>query len=1223
MTLATLALAGVLAASGAARGDEGDSVPLALQEAIIAVRSPFMKAALVRVDAAPADAICREPAARAEHVQSACLLHKTVLRQYDSLRDGLTTLSPVELDAAVRRLGGLLFVPESDVEKNLLAAYRSLRAEARRKAGLSDKDVKTPEAAPQVAAPPVVSADNFASAFDGVRRLPARKLPTPRGAAPPEPKVAPALPVVAEDVKEKAFKFETDKILRRSKAVAEYRIVEQDDAGLQTMLQPPALSAEDKMNWVHLRPATRAPPNPGVWAHVKLVDGGERYESMDSRSVTRSADGRTVNALDPAGATAWQSVDGRLRSGVVREPSGAVRGVWNGIRYAAGPDETVLLDKAGARVLIAKGTRADGTPNVVRWEKAGESGLLLPDEAGSVVFQTEAVGKGQMNRHASVFLAPELAGKDGGFEAAFASVPEQALSRERAQAFARLLRFLRSFTPPGPFEDVISRRAQPRPKSVHVQDSILHVVMEGGFTFKAVFAKGVLFVLHDRGGDSLLWQFDAELLRVSQAVLRGGRAVSVERSWFRRHVGEAFRERDTSWERRGEGQKRLHPSATELIVKPTVAGVGFVWDNTVAQLLSAVEWGVYQGVGWANTAIAKQDNELYTRMQGLYTRFQAQSKWSMRPPSEGEVLQVYEEALREAGEQRDALTVRLNEEVLRRRLEEGGRLLPFLSPARITDEDRAYAAAALFGLENMWANYSRAARDAKARGDVWTGNFYYTLGGAGVFAETAITGVGIASVLKLPKLAAASELSGVPARQLINAYNRSVLSVRSGVPVALTPAQQHGIRLLKGMTRAELAVFLGPAAYHAGMDLRDYVDARGKGDEKRSVTLGESLVQHIAGFGGMWYGLIKKQAAPFLTPKQAPRTPQVLNPETFERSGKSKKRYPDARIVQANSEIPTREARIKAAMEQLGVDRKFAEKVANAHEWVPCPIGGCTKLELLDKIRIMGNHEYAYAAIRLGLAGKSNKNTSDPVIKERAKAESEKKALLDWSVSLEGVDRKALKDAIEKGSYEDALKLVQTARKSVNDRSTNAHALDAFSDHLKTKTETKPPLGDLQDVGTTAPPEKQRLTKEQTSALQSAENAKHKSKVNEQNAQLIPQGQKDPSSTIWEGQKGGLPAGHRIDIENPNPGQRKGQIHYQVKRPKEEKYLYVETGKEFAEKPQFGVFMAKDKITGEYTEAAPRSINETLNKMLNKREVRKKFQDLLVRIGAKPGEQSP
>jgi hypothetical protein len=69
------------------------------------------------------------------------------------------------------------------------------------------------------------------------------------------------------------------------------------------------------------------------------------------------------------------------------------------------------------------------------------------------------------------------------------------------------------------------------------------------------------------------------------------------------------------------------------------------------------------------------------------------------------------------------------------------------------------------------------------------------------------------------------------------------------------------------------------------------------------------------------------------------------------------------------------------------------------------------------------------------------------------------------------------------------------------------------------------------------------------------------------------------SKTLWKDSNGK----GRIDVENPAPNKRPGQIHYQNE--KGEKYIYNSTNKKF---------MEKDSKTGKYTINAPNSVNDLL-----------------------------
>ena len=71
-------------------------------------------------------------------------------------------------------------------------------------------------------------------------------------------------------------------------------------------------------------------------------------------------------------------------------------------------------------------------------------------------------------------------------------------------------------------------------------------------------------------------------------------------------------------------------------------------------------------------------------------------------------------------------------------------------------------------------------------------------------------------------------------------------------------------------------------------------------------------------------------------------------------------------------------------------------------------------------------------------------------------------------------------------------------------------------------------------------------------------------------------GVKVPSKTIWKGE-----GKERIDVENPNPGQRPGQVHYQDN--KNNKYYYDPNNNNF-----YSFDLSKNKVT------APSSVNKLL-----------------------------
>ncbi|MFI5349748.1 MAG: hypothetical protein ACHQ2Z_09405 [Elusimicrobiota bacterium] len=97
-------------------------------------------------------------------------------------------------------------------------------------------------------------------------------------------------------------------------------------------------------------------------------------------------------------------------------------------------------------------------------------------------------------------------------------------------------------------------------------------------------------------------------------------------------------------------------------------------------------------------------------------------------------------------------------------------------------------------------------------------------------------------------------------------------------------------------------------------------------------------------------------------------SPQGTPADAIKRSAKSKALV-DEQTVRDNANIKDRDVRINETMKQLGVDREFAKKVADAHDAVPCDVGDCKAPQLRAKMKIMGDSPKSAEAIRRGLAG--------------------------------------------------------------------------------------------------------------------------------------------------------------------------------------------------------------------------------------------------------------
>ncbi|MDE2143825.1 MAG: hypothetical protein KGJ84_15560 [Elusimicrobia bacterium] len=135
-------------------------------------------------------------------------------------------------------------------------------------------------------------------------------------------------------------------------------------------------------------------------------------------------------------------------------------------------------------------------------------------------------------------------------------------------------------------------------------------------------------------------------------------------------------------------------------------------------------------------------------------------------------------------------------------------------------------------------------------------------------------------------------------------------------------------------------------------------------DEAAVGAMTEALASKAGGEGA---GSAAQMRAALHEPAPAP-APKAAEPEAIPRSPKSKLQFSE-QTLRRNAAIKDPQVRIEEAMRQLKVDRAFAEKVAKAHDDVPCPVGGCTPAQLRAKLKIMGPGPESRAAIRSGLAG--------------------------------------------------------------------------------------------------------------------------------------------------------------------------------------------------------------------------------------------------------------
>lgn len=211
----------------------------------------------------------------------------------------------------------------------------------------------------------------------------------------------------------------------------------------------------------------------------------------------------------------------------------------------------------------------------------------------------------------------------------------------------------------------------------------------------------------------------------------------------------------------------------------------------------------------------------------------------------------------------------------------------------------------------------------------------------------------------VPKiLAIAGELllaaTGVGALAGAAAFAATIVQILNGI-MAAVGVVLAGVQLVK---LKEAAMKL----WHSAHDSVQFYAAL-RALTKSTLIFATSALLAAMGVRGM------AAARPAAAAAESSTSATLSAAETLQRSAKSRALFSDATVLR-NAAIDGREARIEAAMKQLRVDRPFAEKIADAHDKVPCAVGRCTAAQLRAKVAIMGGKSpNAAAAIRSGLAG--------------------------------------------------------------------------------------------------------------------------------------------------------------------------------------------------------------------------------------------------------------
>jgi GGDEF domain-containing protein len=621
---------------------------------------------------------------------------------------------------------------------------------------------------------------------------------------------------------------------------------------------------------------------PNLGFEVVFKDGSLRYESCGGLTVATSRDGRIVTIDDKSKGAFRRLVDGKEAAAWTKDPkTGAFQGHFDGMHFTAVKGTALMFSDDGGTLYFAEGTDAEGRPKVTRWMKAAnkERGTLLPNGLGQIVTHWE----GNRPRKDIIFDPAILKRLMGGKGLDLSPVPEKDLPKGLRGIFERSLRELPNLL--SITGNAWAGKAGMAVDALYIRDNRLYVTMtqdgkaRDTFTVESAmdgatpyvkmfhFSGAVTFMHHcDQGMTACedYWPDERIQQEENRAAFRfAARREKQGSKWVEtRRVSTEVRERTWFDDVKAVGSDML-------------GGLG----KGVEVVFSPLQTLLYDILGLFHLATGAcikffdehSDFAAFEQISAFYTLCQAKfNSWlisGVTPDGQDPVVNQYRAALRSyfsKPDQRRLLEAFLDGEIETVNRKRWGELWRFHSEDPVTEKDRAYMAAGIFGYANLAAQYFAMGRESWEQGG-WKGKLAalpsYAAGGFVIAGEAYVEGFGFGLAAAPLKLGAAGARAGLSGEQVAVAMRAS----KGGRDLAaLSKAEQQAVRLLNGLNRAELAVFLAPAGIQMGSSAVQWVDAAfvSKDPEKAWAHF-DSLFSGAAGFGAMGLGLIQARVSAY------------------------------------------------------------------------------------------------------------------------------------------------------------------------------------------------------------------------------------------------------------------------------------------------------------------------------------------------------------------------
>jgi diguanylate cyclase (GGDEF)-like protein len=547
---------------------------------------------------------------------------------------------------------------------------------------------------------------------------------------------------------------------------------------------------------------------------MTFKDGSKRYESRDGYSLVTSADGKRALEQDAkAGSVRMTEVGPDGKSVEIyawkSDGKGGLAGHFRGTRFNATVGEHIQLTPDGSRLFIT-GKGPDGQP-VSRWyDKSGAMGKILAGGLGELVLAKDEDGFVRKD----IVLYPKVLAKaaDGQLDL---SPLKNDLPAGQLEKFGAFLNSLSQFGEL--FNQSLRGTGSSALSDAFIRDGKLYLKLGSREMIVDIMPDGVTRAFYQASHTTFLWKFDASGTKCEQFTPDAKAEVQENRLAF--NLSRRYEKQGSTWVQTLNIPLKMEdaPSGWKMAGGAALDTLGTAGEIVFSPFQTAhhgIHAGLVSGMGHA----AGVGN--FADMDAIYTLRQATfNKWlGQGLETHDQVLEAYGQGLPSDPAKRKEVEGFVDTKVEEYRKQRWGEAYDLHKDEKITRDERAYAAARVFGLSNLAQNYFDAGKESYRNGSTAGAVGNYAVGAFAIGGQMYVQGFGFGAAAQGLKVMAVGARTGLTAEQVAAAAQRAALLERGAVGVAgLTKAETTAVGMLKTASRVETAMFVAPGGAQVGI----------------------------------------------------------------------------------------------------------------------------------------------------------------------------------------------------------------------------------------------------------------------------------------------------------------------------------------------------------------------------------------------------------------------